>query len=1645
MARLVNIKLHGDLGERIGAEWNLAVKSVGEAVRGIQMNSRGKLYPYLIQKDKEGVEYQVLINGREFLYEQKPTIDNPDSILTSELVFTSDTIKTIDIIPVLRGAKSGWVATILGVLLIIVAVALFIAFPGTAYLDVAIAMVGIGLIGAGITALLSKPPKFADFRDIAADGRGSYLFNGPQNTVAEGGPVPVGYGRLLIGSQVISAAYQIVDENVPPPTNTSSSTTGPIEAQEGVIDIVGQDGITNRAVSLSRITTTDLLCEGEIDGLVRSTVIGQGIKGEIGYRNIVVTPYESPTADSSVAAFRSVFFNEIPIVNNNRQFNFQTAAPPISTDTEGLVAHWKFDEGIGTAIVDSSSSANNATAANTTWVAGQHAGALSFNGTTSLVTVNANSDSLNFNKYITITAWIKPTTSTGLQNILIHGYSSTPNTNGNVFLRIYNGSYEVGGIHLGLSANDTVKYPVPTTDLGNWVFIAAIFGQPRPGEGHADGWGLYHYGPGVDPNNDHLVAYSVRGNGAVTAEIPWTIGGSTGDITRGFNGAIDDVRIYNRALNATEIAIVKDMAVNPNAEPPTFNTIQWTPGTVIGDVIGSNQELTISRTIAERLRFSSQFENAKYYRIFNKNCTSAEINIRIAQLYEQKPATGDTVDATVDWIINYRPLYADRDVGWSFPVNPSTKQRDNPSQHVKGKITEGYIRSTRIVFNTNLIDRSFMGWELRIVRTNPPESTSGFKKALTFVDSITEIYNDHYCYPSAAIVHCQFDATFFNSVPARAFDVKMLKVKIPSNYDPIRRCYLTNGRFYTARADITWDGTFAENKQWTDNPVWCFYDLLTNSRYGLGNYIDADSIDIWSLFQIAVYCDELVDDGYGKLEPRFSCNMILNTREEAYQVLNDMASIFNAMVYFAGGAIFASADQVKTPVVQFTNASVEDGEFIYASSSKRTRHSVATVRYNDPRNFYKPAIEYIEDIEGIRRYGIRETDATAFACTSRGQAVRLGRWILLSERLETETVSCTAGLEGAYLRPGDVFQVFDSNKKAARLAGRTYSIEAQSSQTTITLDDLITLDATTSYTFSLLTPTFYYNPESVDGLNYTDVGNIRRSQLQKRTFTGADSITVDGRTQIIFLTPFDSTNYSLRGELVWMIEPPNDTVTHAQSVTLFDQYTNQFRVIKTVEKDENKFEIAGLQYYPLKFGEIDSGLFLERGTTTSSSAPNEPGSFFSNASFSEGSAVQGVDYSFVVDNATNVTNYQVYVKNSPFIETTGVPSPQYLNSYLPLGTTQGTFQPDNTGTYYFRVYGYNDATNTPSSGFASGSVQVTSVTPIYQLHPYGLSLEIANSGQMPRSYSSQGEPYVTSDTISPTFSWSVATAAGVPPTGFPYFRVSIRKPTETNVPGLPIYHEELIDFSQTLNQYKFDFSKNVTVPGGPYRDFDVVVEGVNPEGLTSAGNVISGDPWEGGWLAYPQGYDIVRFYNAPVTGVMVSSGNSHPSNLMTTGMVTTDGTILWEVVSGTLPSDVVGGLAYYWSGAFDTGTIASGLTGRYSYKHFDWDTTSQRMSVPTAIGLRGRSGFMALSFFDSFDNEAYKLGVLNRSGVSLTNVTALPRIASADEMHITNSLFLVDPMFQGNNIEVRVTGTLGNYNLDMLADDGEKIRVFSNL
>jgi predicted phage tail protein len=241
--------------------------------------------------------------------------------------------------------------------------------------------------------------------------------------------------------------------------------------------------------------------------------------------------------------------------------------------------------------------------------------------------------------------------------------------------------------------------------------------------------------------------------------------------------------------------------------------------------------------------------------------------------------------------------------------------------------------------------------------------------------------------------------------------------------------------------------------------------MLINDRYGMGHLLDPLIIDKWTLYKIGQYCDGLVTDGKGGTEPRFTCNLYLQVAAEAYKVMQDLASIFRGMSYWANSTVMVSADMPGDSVAVYTNASVIGGKFNYSGSAKKTRHTVALIGWSDPTDFYRGKIEPVVDDEGVERYGYQVLRATALGCTSQGMAARVGRWMLMVERLLTDTVSFDVGLDGTISAPGDYIEIADAYRAGKRIGGRV-----KTATTTVIVPDHLPPDTVAGDTLTVTLP-----------------------------------------------------------------------------------------------------------------------------------------------------------------------------------------------------------------------------------------------------------------------------------------------------------------------------------------------------------------------------------------------------------------------------------------------------------------------------------------------------------------------------------------------------------------------------------------------
>lgn len=391
-------------------------------------------------------------------------------------------------------------------------------------------------------------------------------------------------------------------------------------------------------------------------------------------------------------------------------------------------------------------------------------------------------------------------------------------------------------------------------------------------------------------------------------------------------------------------------------------------------------------------------------------------------------------------------------------------------------------------------------------------------------------------YRYSALVGLDISTVQFNSLPRRAYKIKGKQVFVPQNA--------------VMRDDGSLDLQGSFNGQvkfeFSSCPVCCFRDMLVNPRYGAGDFVDEANVSWVDLYPLIQYANQLVTNPDGTQEPRFSCNVVIGGQASAFNVLQDLASVFRGMLYWQANTIQATADHGNldgtdvAPVHLYSNSNVINGAFNYSGSSLKTRSTSIRVRYNDPDNFYKPNVVVVEDPDLISKYGYQVKEIVGFGVTSKYQAQRLGRWMMASEELDGEVISFSTGLQGAVVLPGQVFAVADEMRAGARLSGRVSS----ATTTAITTDQTITL--------------------SGSGL--------------KLTCTLADG-TVETRT-------VSSTSGAIINTSAFSSAPLAQSVWSLTSDNVAEQ---KFRCISVTDGGEGQYAITGVEFNDSIYNTADTG------------------------------------------------------------------------------------------------------------------------------------------------------------------------------------------------------------------------------------------------------------------------------------------------------------------------------------------------------------------------------------------------------------------------------------------------------------------------
>ncbi len=542
-----------------------------------------------------------------------------------------------------------------------------------------------------------------------------------------------------------------------------------------------------------------------------------------------------------------------------------------------------------------------------------------------------------------------------------------------------------------------------------------------------------------------------------------------------------------------------------------FSGVAWEfrPGTqaqkYIQGIPGTENEISVGTEVSSTTAWTHTFTNTQL--------SAVRLHLKWPSLFKQED-DGDLVGYSINYAID---LQTDGGT-WQTVLNTS----------VTGKTTSGYERSHRID-----LPQAGSTWTVRLRKLTADANSAKIGDTMT-LQSYTEVIDAKLRYPNTALLYIEFDSSQFNgSIPQISCEPRGRVIRVPDTYDPETRTY-----------SGTWTGTF--KWAWTDNPAWIFYDLVVSDRFGLGNRLSAANIDKWTLYQVAQYCDQPVPDGKGGsgTEPRYTCNVYVQERNDAYTVLRDFAAIFRGMTYWGGDQIVALADMPRDVDYSYTRANVVDGRFTYSGSSTQTRYTTALVSWSDPGNAYADAMEPVFEQELVSRFGTNQLEMTAIGCTRQSEANRKGRWGILTNNKD-RIVSFDVGLDGRIPQPGYIIAVADELLSGKVMGGRISAVNGR----------VITLDR-----------------ESAAAPGSRLMVNLPSGASQSRTIQ-----SVNGRA-VTVTTAYSETPAV---ESVWVVE----------SVEL---YAQQYRVIRVTDNNDGTFSISGALHDPDKYARIDTGAIIDQ-------------------------------------------------------------------------------------------------------------------------------------------------------------------------------------------------------------------------------------------------------------------------------------------------------------------------------------------------------------------------------------------------------------------------------------------------------------------
>ena len=1157
-----NIYLEGELALKFGAQHSFHGDSVRDALRLLDANNPG-FKKYFIDAADCDIGFHIEVGGQE--------LDNPLECLLP--LREGDIIIT----PIAAGSKSGG-----GKILAAVAIAtLLIINPGfmfggsttvqTAFgsaqgalqlnaVGMAAASLAANLAITGIQQLMAPDPSV----DAKEEG---YLFNGAQQTIVEGMPVPLLYGELRVPGypvsfEMIQGAKRVTSVNQEPTVNGDAWVDSVFESGEhdhynnltqgaivGKADIVLETPMSGgaSAANLQDILFTDIISEGPIYGLVDG--------GNSVYLN------DDP---GQVTAQTFIRTSETPV-----DFDFTNNSTSVIIDKNGYTKTIEADTTNGSKFIivrnyatrsasvakSSTGSANSVTITSTSGVftAGMEYTRDNFSQAAIIRLLDSNS--------ITIFEGVVEayTSATVAKCIPLPGTDLNPLLSNGSYTLVIDGKFQVASIS-GNSLTLTSAFPGSTASY-KCDFSSTLYAAVSVEDSLAKG-----------AKYDSLEVQFRNGN-LIQSAFSDAAGTGVGSVAIGPGGS----------FSPFAPALYNDPAETDN------DTIEYTGTSSSGFGLTAAQVEEVDEI---RVTFA-------YGQLWNRNeeggQTEGTVKYNAYISVEKEGSFQDYQLITTQW---HHLALANATRVFEEPIDMRQYQ---PFTDFKLKI----IRTTN----------NDQAYDSKNGTVNDDYTTQSDAS----ITSLNSIIKENLSYPLTAMAKVRVNSKQFQSVPSRTYHCKGVKVKVPSNYvtrdEGINGVATYNRNVSTsaiASSYQNWDGNFRADKVYTNNPAWIFYDILTNNRYGLGDWLNETEIDKYALYRIARYCDELVPNGNGGFEPRFTTNVYFTQASDAYKIVKDLATVFRSMIYWLDGEVYTIADQPGDPIYNFSKSNVIDGAFSYETTGSKTRANQIIVTWNNPDANYKLENLIVEDRDNIINTGrIITEEAVAFGATTEGQALRYGRWKLWTAVNQTELISFKTAINAAFIAPGDIINVQDSDRYPGsfKYSGRVSNTGTRNT-TTIPLDREISLRSGSDYELTVLftgavatlaqdsatigsvayTKGQAINPSVIDteieGTNIVDdSGDYVDVTWSPYTNVETKSVSTSAGSGITSLAVSGGFSTAPSAETVWVLRESISGVEVQGSKKLY-------KILSLSEESKNTYGITAVEFYNEKYDAVDEDFTL---------------------------------------------------------------------------------------------------------------------------------------------------------------------------------------------------------------------------------------------------------------------------------------------------------------------------------------------------------------------------------------------------------------------------------------------------------------------